>query len=232
MLLFVCIAALAWPMAESQAQPLRRYQSAHFLLTADASAPVDRLLEDLEDAHRALRRYGLDPGARVRVVLHRTVGEFAGATNADAGFTAIAIGHVVHLQPVATLYRRAGLMRTLRHELAHVALAPAAGNGLPRWLNEGIAIDAASQRYVGTMRFETARALDDSLRLARSAATLRASYAVASELTEVLIRRHGRREVLRLALLVARHGGFEGRFRRLTGHGSTAWTDRELRATR
>src|SRR5207248_3030765 len=88
---------------------------------------------------------------------------------------AVASGEQIHLQPVRVLLR-GSLAQALRHELTHVALFQAARHGLPRWLNEGMAMTVAGEQYPVKQKFLRLEQLEDSVRKSRSFQTLRSAY--------------------------------------------------------
>ena len=111
------------------------------------------LLDELRGFDRqslvpAMELLGLDePGPPIRVIVARE-GSIE-ARRAPSWVMAYAVGNagwVVLLPQRIPAYPDGNLEQVLRHEIAHVLVARAAGRyGVPRWLNEGLAIVAARE---------------------------------------------------------------------------------------
>ncbi|MEP7219948.1 MAG: hypothetical protein ABI876_13580 [Bacteroidota bacterium] len=205
-----------------------RYQSAHFILTAPAGGDVGRLLDELESAYRDVQRYGLQMPARVDARSHASTADFAGAAGVPRFNLAAAVGTRIELQPMVVLLRRGELTRALRHELTHVALAEAARRGLPRWLNEGMAMMVAGEMQPERLTFTRLDRLEDSLKGSRLQPTIRSAYGTSRRLASRLIESVGQGSVLSFLGSVGASGGFEEKFRGLTGMGSAEWGRMEL----
>ncbi|MDB5035673.1 MAG: hypothetical protein JWQ98_2914 [Chlorobi bacterium] len=215
-------------LSAAPAQRTARYQSAHFILTAPAGGDVGRLLDELESAYRDVQRYGLRMPARVEARSHGSTADFAIAAGVARFNLAAAVGARIELQPMSVLLRRGELTRALRHELTHVALAEAARRGLPRWLNEGMAMMVAGEMQPERITFVRLDRLEDSLAGARLQPTIRSAYGTARRLASRLIESVGQGSVLSFLGSVGSSGGFEEKFRGLTGKGSAEWGRAEL----
>lgn len=205
-----------------------RYQSAHFILTAPRGSDPGRLLEELESAYRDLRAFGLKMPSMITARSYGSTADFTRGAGASSFNLGIAIADVIHLQPVALLLRRGDLGRTLRHELTHVGLVEAARRGLPRWMNEGMAMVAAAEKQPERLRFLRLDRLELTLSSSRSHDTLRSAYGTAERLVSGLIATVGKEKLLSLLREVAGGGDFEERFARLTGLPPGEWGAREL----
>ncbi len=189
---------------------------------------VSRMLEELESAYRDLRSYGLSLPRMVDVRCYPSTAEFTRRSGGESFHLAIAIGERLHLQPLPVLLRNGGLARSLRHELTHVALAGAAARGLPRWLNEGMAMIVAGERHPEVIRFRSLRQLEDSLFGSRSHDNLRSAYGTSARLAGRLAERLGRQKILALLRTVGSRGNFERAFRAYMGVALGAWERSEL----
>ncbi len=225
-ILLTAVTLVTMPTGDAFARPVQRVQSAHFLLEVDRTAGAERVVEELESAYDAVRAFGLRLPARVHARMYATTTAFREATGEGAVFNAVARDGVLHLQPANVLLGRPGLLRTLRHELAHVSMAIEAREGLPRWVNEGVAMLVADQVYPETVRFASVAALEDTLRMSVSAVRLRAAYATAGRMVRDLDAQVGRTALLQL--IGSEVGTFEERFRRQTGGSVASWADGAL----
>jgi len=215
------------PLYSSVAQQAA-YRSAHFALTVPAGHDVTRLLDELERAYDEIRSFGLGLPGMVRVRSYGSTSEFVRRSRGHSFHLALAEGDRLHLQPLAVLLKNGALARTLRHELAHVGLAGAARRGLPRWLNEGVAMVAAGESHPETIAFTSLRQLDDTLARSRSHDNIRSAYGTSVRLARGLIDRHGRGKVLALLRTIGARGNFERTFRAATGATLKEWEKSEL----
>lgn len=209
------------------AQPAR-YSSSHFTVQAPAGHDMNRLLDELELAYKDVRSFGLALPTMVQVRSYGTTAEFVRHSGGQTFHLAIARDEFLHLQPLAVLLKTGEFSRTLRHELAHVALTGAARRGLPRWLNEGMAMVVAGEQHPEEARFRSLRQLDDTLARSRSRRTLRGAYGTAGRLARRLVDSHGREKVLALLRTVGSQGKFEDAFSSFTGASVKEWEKTEL----
>lgn len=206
-----------------------RYQSAHFTLILPNGVDPGTLLDALENAYRDVRGVGLKLPSMILVRSYSSTDEFVRSAGGDRSDLAVAQDERIHLQPLPLLLRRQDAPFAYRHELTHVGLAKAARHGLPRWVNEGVAMVVAGERQPEQFRFGRVDQLEDSLGRSRSYLIRRSAYGAAGRLVSDLMTRYGRSRVIALLRSVAAGGGFERRFRVLTGTSSTEWGNQELR---
>ncbi|MBS1912458.1 MAG: hypothetical protein JST22_10770 [Bacteroidetes bacterium] len=214
----VCAGARGW----------QRYQSAHVVLLAPAGQDVTRLLEELERAHADVRAYGLTLRGMISARCYPTTADFMSASGGGAYNLALARSGRIHLQPLPVLMRRGELGRALRHEITHVALERAARFGLPRWLNEGMAMSVAGEKQPERLRFARLAQLEDTLARSRRYDNLRSAYGTAERLTSALLLACGRAKVLALLQAVGAGAGFDAGFRALTGEAPDRWAASRL----
>ncbi|HVZ38287.1 MAG TPA: hypothetical protein VHI13_03350 [Candidatus Kapabacteria bacterium] len=206
----------------------QRYQSAHVVLLAPAGQDVTRLLDELERAHADVRAYGLTLRGMISARCYATTADFMSASGASAYNLALARSGRIHLQPLAVLMRRGELGRALRHEITHVALESAARRGLPRWLNEGMAMSVAGEKQPERLRFARLAQLEDTLARSRRYDNLRSAYGTAERLTSALLLACGRAKVVGLLQAVGAGSGFDAGFRALTGAEPDRWAASRL----
>ena len=129
--------------------------SAHFIVKFDGETDQETwatVLEILEEAYREIgQKFGHFPSKTIVVVLHAKA-TFQSATGspiwADGLFDPV-LGRIqVPMQDA--LADRAWLTRVLRHEFVHALLHDqlgSAGNAIPTWLNEGLAMELSGDRW-------------------------------------------------------------------------------------
>ncbi len=210
----------------------RTYRSAHILLTAPAAVDASRVVDELERAYRDVVRFGLRLPPTIDVRSYSTTSEFTRMSGGERYHLAISRGGVVRLQPVSLLLRRGDLARALRHELVHVAVQGMQAAGLPRWLNEGLALTVAGERPTGTLMFEGLAALEDTLRQSRSYRSVRAAYGTAGRLVATLVAGYGKARVVRLVGSSTDSNAFERAFAELSGTTLQRWGQEQLRPSK
>jgi hypothetical protein len=226
--ILLLLALAAYGTVWTQRVPTAVYRSAHVTLRAPRAGDPGRIVNDLERAYRRVREFGLPVPGRISAICYATTAEFMRGSGARAHHLAMARGAVIHLQPASVLLRRGG-ERGMIHEMTHVALLPAAGSGLPRWLNEGIAMTVAGEKLPGSDTCRSLTALDRALDGSHGYAASRSAYGTAERLTARLLAAAGRARLLDLLRRVAAGEKFEGLFEKLVGMGPEAWGARMLR---
>ncbi|HEX5718187.1 MAG TPA: hypothetical protein VF179_18645 [Thermoanaerobaculia bacterium] len=175
----------------------------------------------------AMRLVGLeDPGPPIQVLLGPEGSDLAMVPPWVSGYAFSEEGVIVLLPARAPSYPDSSLEELLRHEVAHVLVARAAGGRpLPRWFHEGLAmiaglswgLDDRSQltlTLVGDGEVSLER-LEQEFRGGRGAA--QGAYAIAGAFANDLLRRHGDDAAARVLAEVARGLSFEDAFQRATG---------------
>jgi hypothetical protein len=175
----------------------------------------------------AMRLVGLkDPGPPIQVLLGPEGSDLAMVPPWVSGYAFGEEGVIVLLPARAPSYPDSSLEELLRHEVAHVLVARAAGGRpLPRWFHEGLAmiaglswgLDDRSQltlTLVGDHEVSLER-LEQEFRGGRGDA--RGAYAIAGAFANDLLRRHGDDAAARILAEVARGLSFEDAFQSATG---------------
>lgn len=190
-------------------------------------AAAVRALEG-EDWTSLFHLVGLEaPGVPIRVILAGVTSRLAAnAPSWVSGYALPALDTIVLFPTRVPSYPDRNLEALLRHEIAHMMIARASGNGrLPRWFDEGTATVAAREWGVeDSARVALAtlgpgpRSLHD-VDAAFSGDSTGASraYAMSAALVRSLLHRHGERAVARTLAGVARGEGFDEAFRAATG---------------
>ncbi len=225
MLLLLCFSAAT--QARSQEKLVVR-KMANFTLLLPGNQDPTQLTEWLESARKQVQEYGLALPRTVVVRGYSTSAQFAQATGLTTSHLAGTQNGRLHLQPLPLLLRRPGALRTIGHELVHLALGRAARNGLPQWFNEGMAMVVAGEQQPESVRFVTLQALRDTLLRSRNYSVVRSAYGTCQRLVEKFVEQRGKSAVLAMLRAVGNGGKFPDRFRRLAGRSAEEWARQEL----
>ncbi len=187
-----------------------------------------------------MRAVGLaDGGPPITVALVPERSELAKSTPAwIAGFARGADGLIVLFPARSPSYPYDSLEDVLRHEVAHVLIARAAGRSdVPRWFHEGLALsverpwgleDRTRVVFALTRRRLSTADLDAAFSGDRGAQAN--AYALSGALVRDLLRRHGRGVAARILARMAEGERFDDAFARATGETistmeATFWRD-------
>ena len=200
--------------AEKVEDKFSTHNSVHFTVKYDGSEDPETwtaVLDILETAYREIgQKFNFFPSKPIMVVLH-TKTQFQGATGsplwADGLFDPV-LGRIqIPSQGAAT--DRAWLTRVLRHEFVHALLHEqlgATGGAIPTWLNEGLAMQLASDSWQdvasmhpGEHNLLPLAALEESWE-GLPAEKVGAAYMEANAATRYLIERFGMHKVHELLL--------------------------------
>jgi len=235
-LLIIVVASLLAAATGSAAAPLEIV--AHPSLERAAAAVRALAGDDFTDV---LALVGLDSfGPPVRVILAGEDSDLARrAPSWVSGYAQPLLGEIVLFPARVPSYPDRTLAVLLRHEVAHVLTARAAGHRpLPAWLAEGIATVAAREwgledraRYAAAVIGPGPRSLaeleaafyGDGRQVARA-------YALSAALVRSLQRRHGPHTVAQLLAGLARGEDLPGAFRAATGTSLAAFERRFFRS--
>jgi hypothetical protein len=176
----------------------------------------------------AMRLVGLErPGPPIEVFLGPEGSDLAaGVPPWVSGYAYGAEGVIVLLPARTPSYPDSSLEELLRHEVAHVLVARAAGGRpLPRWFHEGVATIAGTSwglddrsRLTLTMIGGKEVSLEEVERqFSGGRATTSEAYAMAGAFVNDLLGRHGEGSVARVLAGVGRGLSFEDAFREATG---------------
>lgn len=132
--------------------------------------------------------------------------------------------HKVCLPP-DTAIPRSRLVAACCHEMTHAAAHQAAGESLPRWLDEGLAVTLegtgprppASARSLGRMRLEELSGHFEGYEMELDSRLADACYRQAGELAALLIHARGVEGILRLLRLLGEGTRFDRAFEQVYG---------------
>ncbi len=183
---------------------------------------------DPEQLASTMRLVGLTrPGPPLRVILApEGSGPAVLVSPWISGYALSDRGLIVLMPQRVPSYPDSSLEDVLRHEVAHVLIARAAGNRpLPRWFHEGLAMIAGgSWGFEDRSRLTLALLADRPVSLAElekrfagGQAEVNRAYAIAGSFVRDLFERHGREAVPEILAGVARGLSFEEAFRAVTG---------------
>jgi hypothetical protein len=190
---------------------------------------------DPEQLASAMRLVGLTrPGPPIRVIVApEGSGPAVLVSPWISGYALSDRGLIVLMPQRVPNYPDSSLEDLLRHEVAHVLIARAAGNGtLPRWFHEGLAMiaggswgfDDRSRLTLALLADRPVSLADLELRFAGGQAEVNRAYAIAGSFVRDLFERHGPEAAPEILAGVARGLSFEQAFRAATG---TALADAE-----
>jgi hypothetical protein len=176
----------------------------------------------------AMRLVGLtDPGPPIRVIVAAEgSGPAVDVPSWISGYALSDRGLIVLLPQRVPSYPDSSIDDLLRHEVAHVLIARAAGGRpLPRWFHEGLAMIAGgSWGFEDRSRLTLALLTDRPVsleelerRFAAGQGEVNRSYAIAGAFVRELFDRYGPEAAPRLLAGVARGLSFEQAFREATG---------------
>lgn len=167
-----------------------------------------------------------EPGPAIHVLLAAETSEWARRSPAWIAGLALGADRIVLFPARSSVYPHDTLEDVLRHEVMHVLIARAArGRRVPRWFNEGLAMDAERPWALrDTTRVAYALALGPTLTVdqidglfAGDHAAQSRAYALAGAFVRALLATHGRVVVVRLLSRVADDVPFEDAYAELTG---------------
>ncbi len=190
---------------------------------------------DPEQLASAMRLVGLTrPGPPIRVIVApEGSGPAVLVSPWISGYALSDRGLIVLMPQRVPNYPDSSLEDLLRHEVAHVLIARAAGNGtLPRWFHEGLAMiaggswgfDDRSRLTLALLADRPVSLAELELRFAGGQAEVNRAYAIAGSFVRDLFERHGPEAAPEILAGVARGLSFEQAFRAATG---TALVDAE-----
>jgi hypothetical protein len=181
-----------------------------------------------EDWRTVLDLVGLsETGPSIRVVLAAESSPLAShVASWVSGYAIPELGTIVLFPGRVPSYPDGNLATLLRHEVAHVLLAQAAGGAtVPRWFGEGAATVAAREWGIGdgarvalaTIGRGPRSLADVDAGFSGDAAEATRSYAVSAALVRYLLRGNGEDAVARVLAGMRRGAAFEGAFAAATG---------------
>jgi hypothetical protein len=179
----------------------------------------------------AMRLVGLtDPGPPIQVFLGPEGSDLAaGVPPWVSGYAYGAEGVIVLLPARTPSYPDSSLEELLRHEVAHVLVARAAGGRpLPRWFHEGVAMIAGSSwglddrsrltvTMIGGIGASEVSLADVERQFSGERGSTFNAYAIAGAFVNELLRREGDDAAARVLAGVGRGLSFEDAFRDATG---------------
>lgn len=185
---------------------------------------------------QTMRLVGLDaPGPSITIALVTEDHDIAQRTpRFVAGFAESEAGFIVIFPARSLSYPYDSLDDVVRHEIAHVLIARAAGSRpVPRWLHEGLALtaerawgleDRARVAFAFTAAGWSTRELADAFGQGGSHTT--AAYALSGALVREMMRRYGDDAPARLLARLARGERFEEAFSATAGESLRVFEDR------
>lgn len=125
-----------------------------------------------------------------------TLDTYRDATGQPGWIAAYTRGHIISLQPLATLKEKSILESTLRHEFTHLMVESRAQAGTPLWFREGLVLYLADPEQNFKPVVMTEREMEAALENPASRESLERAYAAARTQVAQLVQQNGRDTVL------------------------------------
>jgi stage II sporulation protein D len=136
----------------------------------------------------------LDSKAQLRVF--PTLDAYRNTTGQPGWIAAYTRGHIISLQPLATLKEKGILESTLRHELVHLLVESHAHAGTPLWFREGLVLYLADPEKKSQPVVMPEREIEAALHHPGSRDELERAYAAARTRVAEMVQQNGRNTVL------------------------------------
>ncbi len=133
---------------------------------------------------------------KVQLRVFPTLDTYRNSTGEPGWIAAYTRGHVISLQPLATLKEKSILESTLRHELTHLLVESRARADTPLWFREGLALYLAEPEQNSRPVVMQEREIEAALEHPGGQESLRRAYAAARTRVAELIQQSGRDTVL------------------------------------
>lgn len=199
------------------------YNSSHFILLAPRGVNVNELINECEDSYNYVVKFGVTLPNRIKGITYSTTSEFVNIGGGSYYNLGLSVNNEIRLQPLSLLLKRGGFSKVLRHELTHIALNKAEVNGLPRWFNEGLAMNVSKEELICKMKFSTLKQIQDTILKSKNYENVRSAYSICINLISKLISLYGKDKVIKLTELVSNGNNFEIEFKALTNKLSKFW---------
>ncbi len=147
------------------------------------------------------KNVGWDVPFRVQLKIFATMDAYRDQTGQPGWVAASTRGHVIRLQPLATLKSKGVLESTLRHELLHLLVEEKARAGTPVWFREGLVLYLSSPSMSGAPHDAadismTIEQMETILEKSQKRDEVEKAYTAARARIASLVREHGKETVL------------------------------------
>jgi stage II sporulation protein D len=177
----------AWQTRESESFELKSTQP-------EQDAGLLGVAQKTLDALHAELGWTLDSKAQLRVF--PTLDAYRNTTGQPGWIAAYTRGHVISLQPLATLKEKGILESTLRHELIHLLVESHAHAGTPLWFREGLVLYLADPEKRFDPVAMTEREIEPALEHPASREEVQRAYSAARMRVAQMVQQNGRGVVL------------------------------------
>ena len=178
---------LGWQKRESESFELLSTQPEQ---DAELLTSAQSILSALES------ELGWKLNAKTQLKVYPTLDAYRDATGQPGWIAAFTRGHVISLQPLATLSQKNVLESTLRHEFGHLLIESRAHPSTPLWFREGLVIYLVDSKRVAEPVHMKEAAIDAALRHPEDRQRLEQAYAAARTRVAEMIQQNGRETVL------------------------------------
>jgi stage II sporulation protein D len=178
---------LAWQTRETD---LFELKSTQLQQDADVLTVAQKTLEALQ------ADLGWKPAFKIQLRVFPTMDTYRNTTGQPGWIAAYTRGHVISLQPLATLREKGILESTLRHEFTHLMVETRAREGTPLWFREGLVLYLSNAGESFTPVAMNEREMEATLANPSSREALQQAYAAARTRVAQLVQHNGRETVL------------------------------------
>lgn len=180
----------------------QKRSSEHFELETTAPEQDESVLPVAEKLlAEEEKNVGSDVPFRVQLKIFATMDAYRDQTGQPGWVAASTRGHVIRLQPLATLKSKGVLESTLRHELLHLLVEEKARAGTPVWFREGLVLYLSSPSMSGAPHDAadismTIEQMETILEKSQKRDEVEKAYTAARARIASLVREHGKETVL------------------------------------
>ncbi|HLW53737.1 MAG TPA: SpoIID/LytB domain-containing protein [Candidatus Angelobacter sp.] len=178
---------LAWQTRDSDAFQLKSTQPDQ---DAEVLTAAKRVLDGLQS------ELSWTPEFKIQLRVFASLEAYRNATGQPGWIAAYTRGHVISLQPLATLKEKGIVDSTLRHELTHIFVESRARAETPLWFREGLVLYLAEPSRIVAPVAMSEQAMEAALDHPADRESLDRAYAAARTHVAELVERNGHDTVL------------------------------------
>ncbi|PYP83961.1 MAG: hypothetical protein DMG65_23415 [Candidatus Angelobacter sp. Gp1-AA117] len=183
--------------ADSRELGWQKRESENFELLSTQPDQDAELMTSAQSILSALEsELGWKLNSKTRLKVYPTLDAYRDATGQPGWIAAFTRGHVISLQPLATLKQKNVLESTLRHEFGHLLIESRAHPSTPLWFREGLVIYLTDSKHVYEPVHMKEAEIDTALHHPEDRQRLEQAYAAARTRITELIQQNGRETVL------------------------------------
>jgi stage II sporulation protein D (peptidoglycan lytic transglycosylase) len=156
--------------------------------------------ELLQSAEKTLSQVESDLGWKLdfkpQLKIYPTLDVYRNSTGQPGWVAAVTRGHIISMQPVATLRQKQVLDSTLRHEFTHLLVEAHAHPGTPLWFREGLVLYLSDPGHNAEPVQMSDAELESAFRHPEDRQQMERAYAAARTRVAQMVQQNGRQAVL------------------------------------